>query len=247
MSNFKGEPPISHDNPHHFNYLVGIVLAVIVAGSIFFVISFNATGESSGLFQQRICFENSCLERFYKTFKYTLQIPVITGSAVALLITFGGVLIALQSYLATKRASALSNHLSHISIFTNYLYTEIDKRDLLSRGSFDVLQWYNLIYKNSRNGDLSISREYKEAIRAINSVILHSNSLVSKVKPGEFRYKPHQESMINALSALGIKLTFTPRLAFYDIEGQIFDIIDIVNKSFCLPSEPLEIKDRTYR
>lgn len=215
-------------------------------GVLIFFIIFFVTGFEEDIFDLPFCLSNSCVGYFAKAFSSALAVLSVTGALVGGLVTFGGIVVALLSYVGATRASALSNHISHLSIFSNYVYGEIDKRDRLSRGSFDVLRWYNLIYNKSRLGELLISGDYILFMSKLNCLISGSNSLIERVESGGYRYKPHQESMKNLMLEIGVSLDYLPRTDFYEVEGQLFDLIKTVNMSFCQSERGLALLERKY-
>ena len=222
------------------------LIFVALAGCVMSLTVFVFTGFEEGVFSLKLCFTDSCIKNFSSHYQYTLMIVSNTGSLLAGLVTFGGIAIALLSYVGTARASALNNHIAHMSIFFNYIYGEVDKRDRLSRSSFDVLKWYNLIYKNSSVGDVYVSENYKKFIAELNKTIIFSNELVSKKEDGGYRYTQHQRNVMDKLLEAGITLKSLPRLDFHEVEGQLFDLIKTINDSFCQSRDGFEIVERKY-
>lgn len=231
------------------NLLVAVLLlslsVVIVVGSMLALTIFITTGLQVEAFDAGLCFTNQCFERFVDNFSATFLVLKVTGTVLAGVITLGGILIALLSYLNSLKTTALSNHLSHLSMFHTYVTAEIDKRPRLERGCFDLLCWYNLIYSKSKIGLLEISNGYIEFIEEINSNIAFSNALVRNEEDGGYRYKNHQAKMKETLSRSGITMHSLPRLDFHEAEGEVFDLIQTVNCSFCHPSS-LVISSRDY-
>ncbi|WP_426143196.1 retron Ec48 family effector membrane protein [Pseudomonas sp. DWP3-1-2] len=220
-----------------FVAITGLALALIV---------FIVTGLEDGLFERTLCLKNACIDRFQVGFSSVGLILQVTWNIVGGMITAGGIVIALLSYLASARSSALNNHISHMSIFSTYTYSEIDKRDRLNRKSFDPLKWYNAIYGTKTLGDLRITNNYYVFVAGLNRLIKKSNDLLEKSEEGGFRYKDHQERIKECLLAIGIELKSLPRLDFYEVETQVFELIVVINKSFCHSSVELELVARKY-
>ncbi|HHH1072599.1 TPA: retron Ec48 family effector membrane protein, partial [Yersinia enterocolitica] len=141
---------------------------------------------------------------------------------IILLSTLGSIFIALFSYINSVKTSALGNHMAHLKIFQDYINEELKKRDKISPSSIDSLYWYNLIFTNSQEGNVSVSNKY---IEKINSSIEISNLKSTNASNGSFRFVEHQHLMINTLCNLGITLHTQPRIQFKEAEDQVIDLI----------------------
>ncbi|MGY2275929.1 MULTISPECIES: retron Ec48 family effector membrane protein [Pseudomonas] len=226
--------------------LVILSICIIIIGIGLSAIVFLATGFIDKAFNFGFCLTSNCIQNFKAIYGSVLDILTTTGVMLGGLITLGAITVALLSYLSSNRALALANHISHMAIFSNYIYKEIEKKGRLNASSFDVLKWYNLIYSNQESGELIISKDYKIFILEINSQIQTSNKLITKESDGAYLYKPHQKSMKSILKKSGIELSALPRLDFHEVEGEVLELIDIINKSFCRSADNLEIEKRIY-
>ncbi len=94
---------------------------------------------------------------------------------------------------------------------------------------------------------MSVSESYFSLVRDINLVVLSSNFKAFKASKGPFIYKEHQASMIDALNKIGFDLQFMPKKDFYEIETQIFSLIDTISNSFCGGDSRLKLERRLYR
>jgi len=226
--------------------LIRSLLVVVGVGVSLAITVFLVTGVKADIFSQSLCLTNQCFERFVNSFSSVFSIFKVTGAILAGVTTFGGILIALLSYLNSLKTTALSNHLSHLSMFHAYVTAEIEKRSRLDRGCFDLLRWYNLIYSGSKIGLLEVSEDYIEFIRELNRIIGFSNSLTTNEKGGGYRYKDHQETIKKLFLHSGIRMHSLPRLDFHEAEGEVIDLIETVNLSFCGPSFSLRVNERVY-
>ena len=109
-----------------------------------------------------------------------------------------------------------------------------------------MLKWYNLIYESHEVGELLISPEYQKFISDVNAQIKVSNGLITKKSDGRYLYKVHQEAIKSILRRSGIELSALPRLDFHEVEGEVLELIDIINKSFCRSANNLELEERIY-
>jgi hypothetical protein len=224
-------------------YVLALIALIGYASSI---ISFVATGYKTEIYHHSICLTNDCVQYWSTIFEYPLLIAKSTSDLLVAFATAGGIVIALMSYIASVSTSALANHISHYSIFQEYMMNEISKRDRISLTSIDILSWYNHIFSSSRTGIMTVSKEYFSYIEKLNSQIAASNDQAKRAKDGEFRYKPHQEKIKDILSETGILVEFQPRNDFYEMEGQIFSLINGINRSFCYSDAVPALVQRKY-
>jgi hypothetical protein len=227
-----------------FKLAFTVLIISLLGGGVALAV-FLTTGIQDGLFGSRLCFSNECLNRFMTAFSATGLILQVTWNVLGGVVTIGGIIIALLSYVASAKSSALNNHISHISIFSAYISAEIEKRDRLNQSSFDTLKWYNKVYGSTNIGQLNVAASYLSFISELNRLIEFSNALVAKKEEGGFRYKDHQERIKKHVFHIGVRLSSLPRLDFYEVETQLFELIDTINKSFCHSEGDVLVK-RTY-
>lgn len=233
------------NNYPYLNILAAGLLFIAVIGLAFSVSIFLITG-FSGEFSRPFCLTNGCVKKFLELFDQSFLMLSATLSLLVGITTVGGIIVALMSYLNSVSATALSNHISHYSIFQNYVALEISKRNRIAPASVDVFVWYNLIFSKSRIGKTTISDEYCSVISAINDEILFSNEQAINAMQGSFRYMPHQKRIIDSVKGLGIELSHQPRNDFYEIEDQVFSLISSLNKSFCYSDKAPMLLMRKY-
>lgn len=229
-----------------FKILVILSALIIFIGVALSIVVFFMTGIKGRAFELNFCLRNDCVQNFKIAFSSVLDILATTGVMLGGLITLGAITVALLSYLSSNRALALANHISHMAIFSSYIDREIGKKAHLNKSSFDTLKWYNLIYKNQEIGELLISSEYEDFILEVNSQIQASNNLVTKESDGGYLYKAHQKSITSILSKSGIELSALPRLDFHEVEGEVLELIDIINRSFCRSASNFALEKRIY-
>lgn len=229
----------------YLNYLVAGLVLVAAIGVLLSAITLIVTG-AGGEFARPLCFNNGCVKKFFEVFDQSFLILASTLNLLVGLATIGGIIVALMSFLNSANATALTNHISHFSIFQSYVAVEVSKRNRISPVSVDTFVWYNLIFSNSRDGKTSISDEYCSVIATLNNEILLSNEQARTAIQGSFRYMPHQKRIIDALGCLGVALSHQPRNEFYEIEDQIFSLISSLNKSFCFSNKVPELLKRQY-
>lgn len=226
--------------------LIFFIKIIALLGLGLSTISFANTLISEKLYDQSLCISNKCLESFYTSYEYSLLTLKATFDTLVAFSTIGGIVVALLSYLNTASTAALSNHIAHYSIFQNYVANEISRRSRVSASSVDNLVWYNYIFSTSRSGKTNVSKEYVKFIKELNELISESNKSAEKAIDGSFRYKPHQEKIIAHLEKSGLELSYLPRNDFFEIEGQIFSLIDRVNQSFCYTQDIPQLTKRKY-
>jgi len=231
----------------YFKYLIALLVSIAGIGFFVFFTVFITILCVDQLYLLPICFSNKCYVSFYEKYSSAFTVAKSTLDLIVLVATVGAIFVALLSYLSTLRSSYFTNHISHLSLFQSFFVEEVRKRDLLSIASFDTYKVYNLIYANSKSGDMSLSETYFEFVKRVNKVISDSNFNSYKATKGPFIYKDHQADMIRALEGIGFNLQFMPKKDFYEIETQVLSLIDSISKSFCGGDARTELELRMYR
>jgi hypothetical protein len=201
---------------------------------------------SNHLLDQRFCIDDDCLHYIKEVWDIPIKLAKSTTEIMVSTATIGGIFIALNSYISNLSNSALANHIAHFSIFNNYLNSEILKHDKIHPQSINILSWYNNIFTLSRNGSTDVSKNYIQFINELNGQIKISNEQASQAKSGSFRYKDHQKRIIENLKKIEIQLSYLPRNDFFEVEGEIYSLIQKVNSSFCFTLEVPALEVRKY-
>ena len=153
--------------------ILGLIsFIVIVLATIISIASSNSQSFS-------LCFNNECINNTVDAFSGAIKFMAGLIFLLTSIATIGGIFIALMGYINNHETSALNNHISHFSIFKDYIISEVSKRDRLDNSALDVFKWYNLIFSNSRAGSMAISLEYINEINNVNSVINEAIALRS--------------------------------------------------------------------
>ncbi len=226
-----------------------LTLSLLIVAAVGFCIAlggFLITGVTTETFNLPLCLRNECIKRFTENFDQSFVVAKATLDLLVALATAGGIVVALLSYLNSASTAALTNHIAHFSIFQNYVTNEILKRKRISVTSVDTLVWYNLIFATSRSGKTDVSSTYISFVKELNDLITKSNTQAEKATEGSFRYKPHQERIRDQLKKAGIEVFLCPRNDFFEMEGQLFSLIDRVNQSFCYSNAVPQLLDRKY-
>nr|WP_250883646.1 MULTISPECIES: retron Ec48 family effector membrane protein [unclassified Pseudomonas] len=243
---FKIRAFISGLHPY-FKNLIFLLTTIAVLGFGLSTLSLLSIFLADRIYSLPLCLSNKCFIRFYENFSSAFSIAKSTLDLMVLVATVGAIFVALLSYLSTLKSSYFTNHVSHLTLFQSFFSEEVRKRDLLSISSFDPHRIYGLIYKGSRNGNMSISEDYFEFINLVNHVISNSNFKSFKATKGPFIYKDHQAEMIRALEKIGFNLQFMPKKDFYEIETQIISLLNSISNSFCGGSTRTTLEKRLYR
>lgn len=240
IKNFLGTQPGS---------LVVLCLALVLSaafGIIFTGVSFAATAQKLRTFSQPFCFTNTCLTSFFNDFSQSLAIGKATLDFLVAVATSGGIVVALLGYLSSANTAALSNHIAHFSIFQEYVQNEVAKRNRIAPASIDVLKFYNLIFSTSRRGKTDVSEDYIKFVSDLNLLIIKSNDQAQHAIDGSFRYKPHQVQIRDHLDKAGVTVFLSPRNDFFEMEDQVFALIDRINQSFCYSTKVPQILKKQY-
>ncbi|MGB0895523.1 MAG: retron Ec48 family effector membrane protein [Parashewanella sp.] len=201
---------------------------------------------SNSFFSRDFCLEANCIDDFFIQFKGVVSIIEFFGKLIIPLVTGTGVYLALKNYINTTETSRLSVHLSHQNTFKDYLLSEIEKETQISAKSIDVLKWYNLAFPHSRNGSIEIGKDYLKHIDKINTEIGNSNALFTGEVVKVFRYNEHQTRIINELRKIGIYVDRMPKKDFFEVENELFQLMNKVNRELCRLDDGGLLQKRQY-
>ncbi|MBH1902869.1 hypothetical protein I5U22_16135 [Serratia ureilytica] len=211
--------------------LILTIISVFMLGVIFSVVVSVFTIYSEKLYQRDICFTDSCVIKFFANFNSVSIILQSVAWLITLITTIGGIGIALMTYKTGVKNSNLTNHISHLNMFRDYVNAEISKRKFISPDKVNVYKWYSLIFPYSKKGDVSVSIQYKSKIEDIIKVIVDANEKITS-PARKYVYTHHQISMLDAIGLLGVKISTGPKNEFVLIEEQVFELIDCINLTF---------------
>lgn len=223
-----------------------LLIIFIVAGLVLFLFLCSAsTIVYQDLRHKDLCFSSECYTFAFKKIEPATQILLAGGWFLTLFGTLGGALIALTSYLTGIKHNAFNNHLSHIRLFSDFVNAELMKHSGISKNKIDVFHWYDLIFPNSSDGNMSISQDYHNQINDIKQEIVTSNNIVAE--KANIYMVDHQKRMLPKLEGVfGIKFDILPKNDYIRIEEEIFIFIDKVNKTFTKNPISLSGQKRLY-
>ena len=225
--------------------LILTIISVFMLGVFLSVIVFFHTVYSENLYQKNICFTDKCVTAFFANFNSVSVILQSVAWLITLITTIGGIGIALMTYKTGVKNSNLTNHISHLNMFRDYVNAEISKRKFISPDKVNIYKWYSLIFPYSKKGDVSVSIQYKSKIEDIIKVIVDANERITD-PAGKYVYTHHQVSMLDAVGLLGVKISTGPKNEFVLIEEQIFELIDCINLTFTEINIELSCVKRAY-
>lgn len=220
--------------------------AVAIVGFSLSILIFTYTFLDGDWLSRPVCFKTTCAKCFIEAFEQSFSVAKATIDLMVGLATAGGIIVALLSYLNTSSNAALTNHIAHFSIFQNYISIEVSKRKRVSPSSIDTLVLYNLIFSTSRSGKTDISSAYIDFSNKLNALICESNNQAMRAVSGSFRYKQHQVKIVEHLKKAGIELYLSPRNDFFEMEDQVFSLIDRINQSFCYSDSVPPLVKKAY-
>ena len=232
---------------HGLRGLLRILAAVIVIGFGLATLSGVWTAYEKRGIGFTYCLSTECIDYAWQMFQGSVTIMDISAKVAVWIATVGGIVIALLNYINTTAATALGNHVSHSRIFYDYVMSEIEKRDRIRASNVDIFKIYSLAFENSRDGGMDVSDDYRQKVGAVAMVVEESNRLMMAASPDGFRFRDHQHRLISALGHLGVHLTTQPRVDFFEIESEVFDLINAINHVFCADKEIPLLPQRQYR
>ncbi|EMX8466543.1 retron Ec48 family effector membrane protein [Serratia marcescens] len=223
-----------------FSFLFLAVFFIIIIGC-----SFNATMISKGFYKLDFCLRSDCITFIENNMQGTIKLAQVLGWGLTLFTGFSAAYIALKTYVSGVKNSNITNHISHINMFRDFVKLEIDKRKRISPASIDIYYWYSSIFPSSKKGDLGFCLEYLNNIGEVGEVIKESNNEITSLS-GDYIYKVHQMKIISSLSKIGVVLNRGPKNIFIEIEGEILELIDSVNSTFVSGHDSLCSIPRCY-
>jgi len=225
-----------------------ISLACVAAvGLVLSIVSALWTVLDKTLWKESFCLSSDCIQSAKDKFAGSISIVDLFSKIGVWIATVGGIVIALLNYINSTAATALGNHVSHSRIFYDYLTSEIAKRDRLRPSNIDIYRIYALAFDNSRLGVMKVSSNYRAKMNDLAVVIDSSNELMRSATVDGFRFRDHQHRLITVLADLGIKLTTQPRIDFFEVEEEVFGLLDAINHVFCAEEPVDRLPQRNYR
>lgn len=219
-----------YSNEYFFIYVfLACLLLLPLAFAIIFT-TFSLPWSRIGLLD--LCSNTLCIEEFSKTYFGAFSWYASWLSVAYNITTIIGVAIAVLTYYKTQQSQAISSHFSNVDLFKNYVSEEISKCDWLSIASFDLMKWYLSIYPESKAGNMQCSEEYSKNISELEKFITDSNVGIYDQKKLGYQFSKHQQNVKKIFRSLGIRVKETNRLSFYEIEGEILNLIEKVNSTF---------------
>ncbi|MDA3141788.1 hypothetical protein I6U06_07035 [Klebsiella pneumoniae] len=211
--------------------LVITILAIFMLGIISCLIILCITIYNEKLYVKEFCLSDKCVSYFFGRFNGISIILQSIAWLITLITTVGGIGIALLTYKAGVKNSNLTNHISHLNMFRDYMNAEINKRKFISPDKVNIYKWYSLIFPLSKKGDVTVSSSYKLKVDAIADVVFSANREITE-PGGKYIYTNHQVSLLEKVGDLGIKISTGPKNDFILIEEQVFELIDCINITF---------------
>ena len=227
--------------------LFSILATIFFFGVLFSALSAVAVMLADEITSHKLCLKNECLANLATLYSAPIAILKFFIDLLMFSATIGGIFIALMNYLSSVNTSRFTNHISHLTLFQSFFIEEVRKRERLSLSSFDTHKIYSMIFPGSRDGVLIPGLPYSEFISKLNSAIDESNEKFRKGSIPPFNYQQHQSKMIECLNGIGFSLQYMPKIDFYEIENQIIDLLETINKSFLGDRDKLTITKRIYR
>ncbi|BFI57438.1 hypothetical protein KD4_13830 [Yersinia pseudotuberculosis] len=235
-------------NKKRKNSILKLAIAITVVAVIGIILggySFYLTYQAESFGEKELCVTSKCLVSFSEKTEGVIKIFEVTAWLLTIIATIGGVFVALMTYQTGIRNSNLSNHISHLNMFRDFINAEILKRKYLTPERINIYQWYVLIFPDSKYGDVLISEKYEDSILNIYNVVNDANDKISEAT-GKYDYRTHQFKIIASLEKLGIKISNGTKNEFVAIELQVFDLIDCVNMTFTEVNTELSKLERKY-
>jgi len=219
-----------YDEVRNLSKYIKIYLSFFLVIVILFIIFLLGKEK---LYSQDFCLSYECIDTVLVAISSVVSLIDLSLKILVASVTIFGVYHALNNYLSSIDAARSNIHLTHLNTFKNYLISEVESHDRLKIKSFNIFKWYNTAFPLSNKGKLGIGDSYKKWIDEVNLQVKMSNDIVNGTTPKRFNYKEHQTRIISVSAKIGIKLPRLPRNDFYELESEIFALINKVNQEFC--------------
>jgi hypothetical protein len=227
-------------------YLFGIALSSIsIITLVLFFISIVFTIWLEGFYSMDFCLSSSCLMVVKEGFSGAIYLIEQGLKLLAVVTAIFGVYIALRNYLVSVSSTALTGHIGYLKLFQEYLTSEVEHKDMLSLSEINIFHWYNKIFPESVEGNVHVSKEYLQNLCSIRTAIQKTNLSLTSARE-KYDYKQHQSRLIPAFDTIGIQISRSPKNDFFAAEGQLLELVDAVNMTFSVETEPLTLMDRKY-
>lgn len=223
-----------------------IILLILLCGLGIFAAVIISTSNEKGYFQSPFCWKSTCVKDYLGATEQAFIIAKATLDLGVAIATIGGIFVALLSYFSTSTNAALTNHIEHLKVFGEYLEAEISKRDRLSSQQIDTLFLYGKIFNKSRLGKTTVSNDYAHFVEKLNALIGESNERSVVGTPGGFSYNDHQRRIRDHMANAGVIVYMAPRNDYFEMEGQLFSLLNRISQSFCSPGSVPGLTSRKY-
>lgn len=183
------------------------------------------------------CFTEKCFRTFGEKFKITLSlIQLITQFFLGILTAFG-VVLAIFSYFNSKESSNFNIHIANMAFFGNSLENLVSQREYISYNSVNKNVLYNLIFPNSKKGNVADFERYSsELVRFRSYLIGKSNSFRTQASSSDINsrdfFTSHRESVIGLASIFGVTISPVSKVDFYNIEDDLIILIDSITDMY---------------
>ncbi|MCE9783088.1 retron Ec48 family effector membrane protein [Shewanella algae] len=185
------------------------------------------------------CISDNCLTVIENNFGKRITLIVESFKLSVLILAFVSAHIALVNYRLSLKNSKINNHISNFNSFCGFIDFELEKRSSLNKLSVNKHTLYNLIYPDSREGDLGKFDDYSIAIDDLKNSILKSSEYYTLAREKQeskktkgFDHNRHQDRMIKSLSAFGISSSRLPKNDFLEVEQNWLFFIDAITDTF---------------
>lgn len=206
------------------------------------------------------CLTESCLKVVLDNFNVTLSLFDWSLKALAVWFAVATLFIGLKTYeLSVKNSessdnnSKINNHINNFNMFCSFIDSNFKGRPILKSNRIDVFCLYNIIFPDSKSGQLSNFSIYSDLVLNVRGQLIESSKVYKKSCRKEskpFCYMNHQDEIIQKFNKLGVKLEKLHKNDFYFIEDELIELFDIITKTFTsLPNNKylLSSINRHYR
>ncbi|MET1458556.1 retron Ec48 family effector membrane protein, partial [Yersinia enterocolitica] len=114
-------------NKKRENSILKLAIAITIVAVIGIILggySFYLTYQAESFGEKELCVTSKCLVSFSEKTEGVIKIFEVTAWLLTIIATIGGVFVALMTYQTGIRNSNLSNHISHLNMFRDFINAE---------------------------------------------------------------------------------------------------------------------------
>lgn len=222
---------------------VGAVCAIILIGLFLAILPALDVLSKTNL---EFCFDSGCFRNAALIFSESIDIIKNSSLFAAYIAAMFGSYIGLKTFNQTVNRDNYTRHSNNLSAFKTTII-EIANSSNIAKECLNINKLYKLIYPNSEQGDISISKSYTQIISEIQLCIKLTSTLYGSGNAASQGIRAeHETEMLQFFERLGITIQEPDLERIVETEPYVFTFLDKVNASLTSIPEKLTESRRDY-